>query len=113
MNSCLNTTHWRRPVAKKICTCQQTPADSEKRWIGDPCLCEVKAVTVHYLARDAVIAHEIEANIAQAMHYGSRVKVDCLRCGETLKPPGSWRSGPMLWDGVKLCEKAKEAQSDE
>ena len=34
--------------AKKICTCQQTPADSEKRWIGDPGLCEMKAVTVHY-----------------------------------------------------------------
>jgi len=71
-------------------------------------------VTVHYLARDSTIVHEIEANIAQAMHYGSRVKTECLRCGEVLKPPGSWRSGVVLWEGVRLCgvEKAKEA-SDE
>jgi len=70
-------------------------------------------MTVHYLARGSTIAHEIEANMAQAMHYGSRVKTPCLRCGETLKPPGSWRSGTVLWEGVKLCEKAKEAKSDD
>jgi len=35
-------------VAKKACTCQQTPADPERRWVGDACLCEAKAMTWEY-----------------------------------------------------------------
>ena len=67
-------------------------------------------MTVHYLARDSVIAHEIPANIAEAMHYSTRVKTECLRCGETLKPPGSWRTGPVLWEGVRLCGGESEGE---
>ena len=68
-------------------------------------------MSVHYLARDSTIAHEIEECVAKAMHFGTRVRTTCLRCGEVLKPPGSWRSGVVLWEGVTMCgtEKAKEA----
>ena len=33
-------------MAKKTCTCQQTPADPERRYVGDMCVCEAKAMTV-------------------------------------------------------------------
>ena len=32
-------------MAEKLCTCQQTPADPERRWVGDACLCEGKERT--------------------------------------------------------------------
>jgi len=70
-------------------------------------------MTVHYLARGSSVAHSIEANVAESMHFSTRVKAPCLRCGEMVKAAGSWKTGKDLWEGVTMCEKAKEATSDE
>ena len=69
-------------------------------------------MTVHYLARGESVAHVIPASVRDAMRVGGRAKTVCLRCGEKLKPSGSWGTrlpSEALWDGVTLCEKARES----
>ena len=35
-------------MAKKTCTCQQTPADPERRGVGDACLCEERETLTYW-----------------------------------------------------------------
>ena len=66
-------------------------------------------MTVHYLAHGSTVAHEIEANVAESMHFSTRVRTECLRCGEVVRGEGTWRTCARLWDGVKLCGGEREA----
>ena len=100
-------------MAKKTCTCQQTPADPERRWVGDACQCEAKAMTVGEAKRRLAacgkvgwtwIYHHCHKNQDEKFNEGWKAQ--------------AFLYGPLPcdpeWEGVRLCgvEKAKEA-SDE